>query len=365
MNYLNSEVKNIESNIVEIVESSISNTLDISSTINTIETVEIVDPILHSYTNEKVVVSKKNYYCINCNRRGHTYKNCLDSVISNGIIGIYIENFDQEYIPILEDYIVKNLRIFNKYTSNSFKNKNTIWLENLYKLNENDMNPKIKFLMVQRKNSLGYLEFIRGRYNINEPNTITHLIHQMSPEELYDVRTKDFELLWNNLWDKNNIKNKNHHKEFLASKQKFNDLKNNYNQILMETKNIYSFNEWGFPKGRREPYESDLVCAVREFEEETCYKDNKYILLEQTKSIRENLIGTNGIGYAHNYFLSILLEKIETLETNNREIGNVKILNINECIELIRPYHKNKIKIVKYIYNVINDFFKEHSFLEN
>jgi len=214
--------------------------------------------------------------------------------------------------------------------------------------------------MIQRKNSLGYLEFIRGRYNLNQINTITHLLEQMSVEEINDIISKDFDFLWNNLWDKNNIRNKNHHKEYIVSKQKFYELKMNHIDLIKKTKILYSFNEWGFPKGRRESYESDIICAVREFEEETCYNENKYTILEQCKPIRENLVGTNGINYAHNYYLTILLEKIECYDKSNREIGNVKIMNINDCIDVIRPYHKNKIKIMKYVYNVINDFIKEY-----
>jgi len=308
---------------------------------------------------EKIIIPKKNYYCSNCNKKGHTFKNCLDAIISNGIIGIYIENLDKNLIPLLEAYIVDNLRIFYKY-SNSTKNKNNFWLENSSKLNVYDLNNDIKFLMIQRKNSLGYLEFIRGRYNLNQINTITHLLEQMSVEEINDIISKDFDFLWNNLWDKNNIRNKNHHKEYIVSKQKFYELKMNHIDLIKKTKILYSFNEWGFPKGRRESYESDIICAVREFEEETCYNENKYTILEQCKPIRENLVGTNGINYAHNYYLTILLEKIECYDKSNREIGNVKIMNINDCIDVIRPYHKNKIKIMKYVYNVINDFIKEY-----
>ena len=41
--------------------------------------------------------------------------------------------------------------------------------------------------------------------------------------------------------------------------------------------------EWGFPKGRRNFQEKDIVCGIREFEEETGYNINdildiKYIM---------------------------------------------------------------------------------------
>lgn len=317
--------------------------------------------------NEKIIIPKKNYYCCNCNRKGHIYKNCIEPIISNGIIGIYIKNFNKKYLPVLENYLINNIKIFNKnYKNNKYKCNFYTWLESNCKINLNDINNDIKFLMVQRKNSLGYLEFIRGRYDLSDHDAIIYLIQQMTPEEINSIINKDFDELWNNLWDINNIRNKNHHKEYIISKQKFYQLKMNDIELLKNTNVLYEFNEWGFPKGRRELYESDFVCAIREFEEETLFDENRYLLLENCKYIRENLIGTNGINYAHNYFLAILNDdNDDNYNFYNKEISNLKIMNIEDCISLIRPYHKNKIKIIKSMYNIINNFIKENSDLNN
>ncbi len=337
-------------------------------------------------SDDKIIIPKKNYYCTNCNRKGHTFKTCKEATISNGIIAIYIKNLDHDIIPLLENYISKNLKIFantnNKKSSSSQYEKYITNRENLSNnnLNTNELtsssfinnlnaNLNIKFLMVQRKKSLGYLEFMRGRYNIDNSISLIRLLEQMTPEELNDINNNDFDELWNDLWDNANIKNKNHHKEYVVSKQKFYQLKLSYPDILQKTKPLFEFNEWGFPKGRREPYESDLVCAIREFEEETIFGENDYVVLEKCKSIRENLIGTNGIDYAHNYYLSILFGETSLTSNNhnnhndllfNREIGQIKLLDLSECLEKIRPYHKNKIRIVKGIYSIINDFFNEY-----
>lgn len=348
-----------------------------------------IDEIIN---DDKIIIQKKNYYCSNCNRKGHTFKNCNEPIISNGIIAIYIKNFDLELIPYLETYIVKNLKIFN----NSYNKKNSSpnhkktllmsnsdsnsslnkWFEECDKknnilsdefsnsfTNHNDLNinDNIQFLMVQRKHSLGYLEFMRGRYRLENIENIIYLIEQMTPDEIYDILNKDFDSLWNNLWDVNNIKNKNHHKEYVQSKQKFYQLKLSYPDLIKSTKPLYSFNEWGFPKGRRESYESDLVCAIREFEEETNLEEKNYTILEKCKSIRENLTGTNGIQYTHNYFLSIINNKSNWKDDTNKEIGQTSVLNIMECLNKIRPYHKNKIRIIKHIYAVINNFLEEYS----
>lgn len=338
--------------------------------------------------DEKIIIQKKNYYCSNCNRKGHTFKNCNEPIISNGIIAIYIKNFNTESLPYLENYIIKNLRIFNNsynkkisslnykksISSNNSDSNSSLskWFEECKRKkydysnieNAENINDDIQFLIVQRKHSLGYMEFMRGRYSIDNIDTLIHLVEQMSPNEISDITKKDFDNLWNGLWDLNNIKNKNHHKEYVQSKHKFYQIKLNYPNIFTDIKPLYSFNEWGFPKGRRESYESDLVCAIREFEEETGLEETSYNVLEKCKSIRENLTGTNGVHYAHNYFLSIINDNSNNKDETNREIGQRQVLNILQCLDKIRPYHKNKIRIIKHIYTVINDFLQEYSRFE-
>jgi len=302
-----------------------------------------------NYNNDynKIITIKKNLYCTNCNKKGHIYKNCLEPVISNGIIAMYIENLNKENMDDLEKYISTNL-------NNLLKNKKNI--NNLTKYSN-----KIKFLMIQRKNSLGYLEFMRGRYDINNNENINYIFEQMTQNEIIDILNKEFDILWNDLWDENNIKNKNHYKEYITSKQKFYELKLNKLDFITNLKPKYLFNEWGFPKGRRELYESDIICAIREFEEETNIKENMYNLLEGCSKIKENLVGTNGINYLHNYYLAILnSEKIKNIDTKNREIGNIKIMSFNECIEAIRPYHTNKIKIIKILNELVNEYLENN-----
>ena len=66
--------------------------------------------MINDFLNEKIIISNKNYYCSNCNKRGHTYNKCYEPIISNGIISLHIENFDNLLIPLLEDYVVKNIK---------------------------------------------------------------------------------------------------------------------------------------------------------------------------------------------------------------------------------------------------------------
>jgi 8-oxo-dGTP pyrophosphatase MutT (NUDIX family) len=202
---------------------------------------------------------------------------------------------------------------------------------------------------------------MRGRYD--DDKKLAYLLEQMTQIEIDDIINRDFDELWNELWDVNNIRNKNHYKEYTISKQKFYELRLDSitNNIIKDTKPLYNFNEWGFPKGRRELYESDLICAMRELEEETFLKENDYIVLENCKKIKEYLTGTNGINYLHNYFIALTPATALAPVTAppNKEIGDIKYCDYNDCIDLVRPYHLNKLKIIYVVYTLVNDYLHQ------
>lgn len=303
----------------------------------------------YEHHNVPLNICKKNYYCLNCNKRGHIFKNCTEPIISNGIIGIHIKNLSREKIDGLDEYLSEKLQDVDF--------SDTEYFDSLY---NSSCNPNICFMMVQRKKSLGYLEFMRGRYTLTMVDKLIHLFQQMTPQELHDVQTKDFDYLWNNLWDTNNIRNKNHHSEYVISKQKFNEMKLMYSQILQDIEPLYTFNEWGFPKGRREMYETDLICGIREFEEETSMNESCYTLLEKCDAVTEDLIGTNNVKYIHNYYLALINSDVDKscdlADDCNREISQTKIFTLGECMSVIRPYHTNKINIIKYLHYLIDSF---------
>ena len=57
----------------------------------------------------------------------------------------------------------------------------------------------IKFLLICRKHTLGYLEFIRGRYKINNYDNIAFLFRQMTKQEQQLIYDNDFDYLQNYL----------------------------------------------------------------------------------------------------------------------------------------------------------------------
>lgn len=275
-----------------------------------------------------------NNYCINCNRYGHINKSCSDPIISCGIICI---NIKQLPLQKLENFL------YNKFIDISdFNYKNLIYLNKLHKY-KND----IKFILIQRKHSLSYIEFIRGRYDEYDIVNLKYLFSLMSKEEVNLIKTNDFDYIWEDLWDKTAY-NKIYMKELNISKTKFNYCKNN--KLFDDLYTSYDTPEWGFPKGRRNKFEKNLDCAIREFEEETNYTD--YKLLNRINYIEEIFNGTNKLKYKHIYYLAGSDNNIslDTHINDTYEIGNIGWYTYDETIKLLRLYDTSKIDIVNQIY---------------
>ena len=302
--------------------------------------------------------SNKILYCINCNKKGHHQKKCIYPLISNGLISFKIDNFENDKINDLQEHIYNRFNV----------NRNTL-IDNLSKIVDiNNINKDIKFLLVQRKNSLGYKEFLRGKYNENIINcdlenenlnnpSVNYLIKQMTENEINNILNKEFDDLWNEMWNSSGIHNQYHFNEYTNSKSKFYNVRIKYKKEEFE-KSIYNFNEWGFPKGRRNKNENDLDSAIREFNEETNINKDDLEIFIKCKFLRENLTGTNGVKYIHNYYLSYL-NNYENNKIDDYEIGDIKLYSLDEILKIFRPYHIEKIKIIKTMYLIINDYLNK------
>ena len=123
----------------------------------------------------------------------------------------------------------------------------------------------------------------------------------------------------------------------------------------------YDTPEWEFPKGRRSSREKNIVCAVREFEEETDLIKEEYTLLENIVPISEEYTGSNGVRYKHIYYfavykglreLSINLSKSEQFS----EIVDIQWFTIDECYSKIRKEHPTKNDIISKVHDLMEQW---------
>jgi 8-oxo-dGTP pyrophosphatase MutT (NUDIX family) len=292
---------------------------------------------------------KKNIYdkCDNCGTIGHDYKQCNVPITSWGIILLkIIKNSNIDF---------KN----NEINVNIFDNKDGIYINNTACLKNicNKMD-RINFLLIRRKYSLGYTEFIRGNYKKDNIDGIIFLFQQMTPHEIKQISKSTFDELWDEFWTIENKRKSHIKKKYIESKENFDCLKNKKDVELSldfyttNVKPFYDLPEWGFPKGRKLKGETDLDCAIREFSEETNFKSEDIRIMSNVKPIIENIIGTNGISYRHIYFLAENMTNIkpEIGKNSSNEIGDIGFFSYEETINILREYHVEKKKITKNIY---------------
>ena len=92
--------------------------------------------------------------CLNCNKSGHHIKYCDEPIISYGIICFTIASLFTITNKHIENYFYNKYLDIGEYNYANINNINMI--PNFY--------DKIKILLVRRRHSLNYIEFIRGKW---------------------------------------------------------------------------------------------------------------------------------------------------------------------------------------------------------
>jgi 8-oxo-dGTP pyrophosphatase MutT (NUDIX family) len=227
----------------------------------------------------------------------------------------------------------------------------------------------LQFLMIRRKDSFGYIDFIRGKYAPHNKNQLMTIINQMSIEEKTRILQKPFETLWLEMWGENNNLNSQYRSEEFIAKKKFELLKEginidnqiyNLNSLIESSNTNWRETEWEFPKGRRNSKEKDIECALREFEEETGISQNSINIIENILPFEEVFIGSNNKSYKHKYFLAYMnSENYNSENLNNFQVTEVSKLQwktTDKCLESIRPYNLEKKELIININKVLQQY---------
>lgn len=272
-------------------------------------------------------------FCHNCGSYFHKSKDCTEPITSNGLILVKLPYYKKITLP---DYI--NIKSYN---SNN--------LGNLSKIKK--YNNKIKFLLVRRKHSLNYIEFIRGKYSI-EKDKLINMFKLMSPDEISKISIYKFKKLWEDVW-KDKSWSASFQNEYKDSEAKFNQLKKDNLFQYLTTKLIpeYNYPEWGFPKGRRENTETNLECGVREFCEETSLQKDNFTIINNLAPINEVFTGTNNKNYKSTFYVATLNKnKYEFNIDSNLETGDIGFFTVTQAINMFRDYHSERVKIIENVF---------------
>jgi len=69
-------------------------------------------------------------------------------------------------------------------------------------------NGLVEYLMIRRKETLGYIDFMRGKYQLNNKEYIKNMLKQMSNTEKENIINYSFDELWKEIWGDEGYNNK-------------------------------------------------------------------------------------------------------------------------------------------------------------
>lgn len=241
--------------------------------------------------------------CSNCGRPGHFFRECGEPITSLGIIPFRL----------------------------------------------NRVGSRVEWLLIRRRDSLGFIEIMRGKYD--GISGLQSLIDQTTMTERERLKVTSFPDLWRELW--NGPASRRYHAEYEQAKVKFEALRARSSTLsLLETicaasTTSWTEPEWGFPKGRRSSTETELACALRETYEEAGIHKRDLTIVNEREPLMEEFKGSNGISYRHRYWLAqvdpALVVRLDPENVDQvREVGDVRWCSTEEALALIRPYNVEK-----------------------
>ena len=277
----------------------------------------------HLFLNMAVNKSS-TLYCGNCGKEGHLYKDCHKPITSFGIICFRRVNYPSSY-----------------------ENTSTI-----------------EIILIRRKFTIGYMELIRGKYQIENEAYISQILDMMTVKEKHDIKTiRNYDILRANLGTDRDTPS--YKREQADGKAKFDALlvSGKLDELIDKSlagKINWTEAEWGIPKGRRSHGEADIDCAVREFTEETGVANiNVY---PNIIPLEEVYTASSGVKYRHIYYLAEHASagstpKKLTIDNDNpeqfHEISNLRWTSEKKCSYLIRPYYTNKLAVINKAFQMI------------
>lgn len=278
-------------------------------------------------------------HCTNCGASGHVFRHCMAPVTSYGIIAIRYKGEQSQLQKLC------SMRAL---------------------LTGMDSANEIEFLLIQRRDSLSFIEFVRGKYNPADKEYISKLFRSMTIKEQDKIRTMTFDELWCSVWgDSSNT----HRNDYEHSDRKYKLLceegggggREAVIQFIDANPSEWEYPEWGFPKGRRNPHESDIACAIREFQEETNLLKTDFQIVHNIQSLSETFFGSNQVHYCHKYYIAICDKSTDvTLSHDNphmsREIGNIQWLTLDKALQKIRPDNVEKREILLKVGRILRNF---------
>jgi 8-oxo-dGTP pyrophosphatase MutT (NUDIX family) len=227
-----------------------------------------------------------------------------------------------------------------------------------------DADRKLKVLIVQKRNTYGYIDFIHVRYKKNDNNRLRYLFDNMTTHEKLDILSLDFD----RLMYKYNLINLGADEQIfkeaavLYKRNKYSEWKRKFEQnfnnapgrkrlksLINSSSSIADM--WEIPRGRKlNLKEKNLNCAIREFYEETRIPPSEYDLIPDEHFVLVQ--SDDGIDYVSYYYVAVCKDKDLAPKINYNNYAQIsEITDIK--FELVENLHHYNISSAKNMQNYL------------
>lgn len=285
------------------------------------------------------ITMKPNVYCTNCGHQGHITKQCTQPITSFGAIVFRVKGeWNQAKSLLTSESAITGI--------------------------ETVPSSNIEYLLIQRRDSLGFIDIVRGKYKPGDYDYIKQQVRGMTASEQERILTTPFDTLWEELWGPPQEGSNHYRSEKELSRGKMEALRGgtpSLNTIIQDAAQKWETPEWGFPKGRRDFGESEYSCALRELKEETGLTEMDVIPVKNMEPIQELFFGSNRIQYCHKYYIFFAPEGKELAydKTNPhmcQEIGDLRWCSIDAGLQMIRPDNSEKREVLLRVSNLLRKY---------
>ena len=274
---------------------------------------------------------KPKQYCNNCGNSGHILYQCKLAILSIGVIAFRWNPIDRRF----------------------------------------------EYLMIRRKDTFGYVDFIRGKYTLDNKEYLLRMFRQMTVNEKTRIMSDSFDNIWRNLWGKAKTSVQYRMEEtgsFMRFQQlidgsvvdkcavdKESGIRFTMADLIAETNlgDTWQEQEWGFPKGRRNTQEMDYNCALREMSEETGFPTSILRNVHNIMPFEETFIGSNNKNYKHRYYL-MYMDYAQSLGHGGNyqrdEVSGLDWFSYEDCLARIRPYNVEKLEMLLQVHTTITKY---------
>ncbi len=249
-------------------------------------------------------------HCINCGVAGHVYRHCKEPVTSYGIICFRRKDAS---LPLATD--------------------------------------NAQVLLVQRRDTFAYVEFMRGQYNPSDTAYVDTLLAAMTDKERHQLLHNCFESNWEALWGRRKHNTASFVRDYQDSGRRFERVREHVRRALggdppLPRSEHASRLSVGFPKGKRTKDETDRGCAVREFYEETGVALRDINLHDTLPVVEETFVGTNSVRYRYRYYVANLSDRKRDVELDISlavmEVSKAEWVDIADAAQAFRAEKQDK-----------------------